>query len=82
MRIIKFKVKTKNGEVVRFEEVGYLGFGVMADDRFKAETKELFISCKQGHLNFPLNEITEISFDLEQEKIFIHIDSQFCMKEE
>ena len=82
MKITNFKVKTRNGEVVKLEEISSLSFGIMIDDRFNAETKELFITCKQGHLRFPLDEVGDISFNLDREKSYIHIDSRWCMKEE
>ena len=82
MRIIKFKVKTKNGESVKLEEISSLSFGIMVDDRFNAETKELFITCKQGHLRFNLEDIRGISFELEHEKIYQIIESRCVGKEE
>ena len=81
MKITNFKVKTRNGEVVKLEEIETLSFGILVDDRFKAETKELFITCKQGHLKFSLDEIGDISFNLDHEKHVIRIDSRWEMKE-
>lgn len=82
MKLTNFKIKTNKGEVIKLEEISMLSFGIMTDDRYNADTKELFITCKQGHLRFPLDEISEITVNLDKEKSFIHIDSRFYMKEE
>ena len=82
MKITNFKVKTRNGEVVKLQEIETLSFGILVDDHFKAETKELFITCKQGHLRFSLDEVGDISFNLDREKSYIRIDSRWEMKEE
>lgn len=82
MKLTDFKIKTEKGEVIKLEEISMLSFGIMTDDRFNAETKDLFISCKQGHLRFSLDEITEISLNLDKEKSFIHITSWWGKKEE
>ena len=82
MKIIKFKVKTKNGELVKLEEIDTLSFGILVDGNFRAETKELFITCKQGNLRFNLEDICDISFNLEHEKFYQHIESRCSGKEE
>lgn len=81
MKISKFKVKTRNGEILKLEEIETLSFGSLVDDRFKAETKELFITCKQGHLKFNLEDISDISFNLEREKSYLHVESRWVGKE-
>ena len=82
MKIINFRVKTRKGELVKLEEVSSLSFGIMVDDHFNAETKKLFITCKQGNLSFPLDEVGEISFKLDKEKSYVDIGSRFCVKDE
>ena len=82
MKLTKFKIRTNKGEVIKLEEISMLSFGIMTDDHFNAETKDLFIVCKQGHLRFPLDEIVEIQVDLSKEKSTVHIDSRWDTKEE
>lgn len=82
MKISKFRVKTINGELVKLEEIETLGFGICVSDRYKPETKELFITCEKGQLRFNLEDVCEISFNLDHEKSFLHIESRYFSKEE
>lgn len=80
MKILYFTVKTINGESINLKEIETLSFGCLTDDRWKAETKELFITCKQGNLKFNLEDICSISFNLDNKDFCLHIESDFREK--
>ena len=79
-KILNFKVKTVKGELVRLGEIGTLSFGILTNERFIAETNELFITCKQGNLKFNLEDICGISFNLDNKDFCLHIESDFREK--
>lgn len=72
MKIIKFKLKTKDGEVVNLEEVDSLSFGIPGSDHFE-NCKDLFITCKQGQLRFDTEDIVKLSFNIEQSLSYLEI---------
>ena len=75
MKMKDFRIRTSKGEIIKLKEIKTLSFGIMTDDKWHCDNKDLFIVCEQGHLKFPLEEICSITFSLAYEKYSIVIES-------
>ena len=72
MKIEKFNLYTTKDERIKLAEVENISFNlsVHGDKKYSDAfygNEELWIISENGHLKFPLNEISNISFDLTQE---------------
>lgn len=81
MKIKNVKVSTSSGEKIKFNDVEYIGFGIMDGSTFNKSKKELSIFCERGHLCFPLNDINSVQFILEREDFDVSVSS-YISKEE
>lgn len=74
------KIKTTDNESISVKNVYYIGFGEMSLDvksPFKEERNKLVINCERGFINYPLDKIKSVEFNIVDEKHVITITSTY-----
>lgn len=82
MKIKNVKVSTSSGEKIKFNNVEFIGFGIMESSTFKESKKELSILCERGYLRFPLDDVNDVEFILEREEFDVCVHSHINKEDE